>query len=237
MPPRKDLTKEMILQAQANTKSNRAASRYLQVGYQHYKKWAKLYDSTVRENPNDPNSPFLSLFDAHTNYGGKGIPKFLGGRNQKKYRVIDLIEGRVDINSFKPNVIKDAMIKEGLLKEECDYCKYNERRLSDSKMPLLMYFKDNNRKNYRLGNCVLVCYNCYFTHIGDVFNPKQELSIQDHKPVRTGKGKKVDWELDEYQQEQLERLTREVNDTIQKKQNEGRIDPNNISLDDIISNG
>ena len=43
MPKAKPLSKEQILAAQAKTKSNMAAARYLHVSYQHYKKWAKLY--------------------------------------------------------------------------------------------------------------------------------------------------------------------------------------------------
>ena len=42
MPKAKPLTKEMILAAMSQTKSNRAACRYLNVSYIHYKKWAKL---------------------------------------------------------------------------------------------------------------------------------------------------------------------------------------------------
>ena len=45
MPKAKPLTKEMILAAMSQTKSNRAACRYLNVSYIHYKKWAKLYKS------------------------------------------------------------------------------------------------------------------------------------------------------------------------------------------------
>ena len=43
MPKPKPLSKEMIVAAQANTKSNMAAARYLHVSYQHYKRYAKMY--------------------------------------------------------------------------------------------------------------------------------------------------------------------------------------------------
>ena len=33
--------------------------------------------------------------------------------------------------------------------EECSVCKFHERRVSDYKMPLLLNFKDGNKKNYR----------------------------------------------------------------------------------------
>ena len=43
MPKAKPLSKEMVLRAMRNTKSNRAASRFLNCSYVHYKKWSKLY--------------------------------------------------------------------------------------------------------------------------------------------------------------------------------------------------
>ena len=40
---RKPLTKDMVLAAMAKTKSNRAACRFLNVSYIHYKGYAKMY--------------------------------------------------------------------------------------------------------------------------------------------------------------------------------------------------
>ena len=40
--PKKVITKEMVLAAMAKTKSNRAAARYLNVSYIHFKKYAQL---------------------------------------------------------------------------------------------------------------------------------------------------------------------------------------------------
>jgi|TARA_Y100000034_G_C6875737_1_gene400459 hypothetical protein len=192
MPRAKPLTKEMILAAMSQTKSNRAACRYLNVSYIHYKKWAKLYESDTHDN----------LFEQHKNQCGKGIPKFLRGKG-KEPALIDIIEGRVDVSSFSPDKIKYRLITEGHLLEECSTCKFNERRVSDYKMPLLLNFKDNNKKNYRKENIELLCYNHYFLTVGDIFTDKQIKGIEDHKPVNQGK---VDWELDDYHLEQLEKL-------------------------------
>ena len=41
--PSKILTKEDLLRAMSQTRSNRAAARYLHVSYNHYKKYAKMY--------------------------------------------------------------------------------------------------------------------------------------------------------------------------------------------------
>ena len=100
MPKAKPLNKQQILAAMAKTKSNRAAARYLNVSYIHYKKWAKLYqDEETRE----------TLFDKHLNPSGKGIPKFLVG-NKKMPAIIEVIEGRIDPSHFTPEKIKERMI-------------------------------------------------------------------------------------------------------------------------------
>ena len=192
MPRAKPLSKERILAAMSQTKSNRAACRYLNVSYIHYKRWAKLYESNTHDN----------LFEQHKNQCGKGIPKFLRSRG-KEPALIDIIEGRVDASSFSPDKIKYRLITEGHLLEECSMCKFNERRVSDYKMPLLLNFKDNNKKNYRKENIELLCYNHYFLTVGDIFTDKQIKGIEDHKPVNQSE---VKWELDDYQLKQLEKL-------------------------------
>jgi hypothetical protein len=192
MPKAKPLSKEQIIAAMSQTLSNRAAARYLNVSYIHYKKWAKLYESDTHDN----------LFEQHKNQCGKGIPKFLRGKG-KEPALIDIIEGRVDASSFSPDKIKYRLITEGHLLEECAVCKFNERRVNDYKIPLLLNFKDNNKKNYRKENIELLCYNHYFLTVGDIFTDKQIKGIEDHKPVNQGN---VKWELDDYQLQQLEKL-------------------------------
>ena len=192
MPRANPLSKQQILAAMAKTKSNRAACRYLNVSYQHYKKWAKFYDSETHDN----------LFEQHKNQSGKGIPKFLNpGRSD--FNVLDIIEGRLDASSFNPSKIKHRMIENGYLKEECNQCGYNERRVLDYKMALLLHFKDGNKKHYGLNNVEFLCYNCYFTTIGDIFSDKQIEGMEDHKPINKSE---VDWEIDDYTKQRLREL-------------------------------
>ena len=194
MPKAKPLSKEMILAAVNKTKSNRAAARYLNVSYQHYKKWAKLYDAT--------EDGYDSLFDQHLNPSGKGIPKFLSNGG-KEPPLLDIIEGRVDPSSFSPDKIKYRLVSEGHLEEKCNSCGFQERRVLDYKMPLLLHFKDGNKKNYRKENIQFLCYNCYYLSIGDLFTDKQIEGIEDHKPVNQGE---VDWEVDDYTKQRLKEL-------------------------------
>ena len=188
MPKAKPLSKVQILAAQAKTKSNMAAARYLHVSYQHYKKWAKLY----------------KVFDSHKNQSGKGIPKFLKGP-KKMPHMLEIIEGRIAASSFDPNKLKYALIEQGYLSEECAMCSFKERRVLDYKMPLLLHFQDGNSNNYSLDNVQLLCYNHYFLTVGDIFNDKDVKQIET-KQEHFGTSEKVEWEVDDYHLQHLKEL-------------------------------
>jgi hypothetical protein len=195
MPKAKHLSKDQVVSAMNKTKSVRAAARYLNVSYIHMKKWMKFYK----------NENGITLFEAHKNQSGKGIPKFLSNNGTKKKdpALLDVIEGRIDPAHFNPQKIKYRLIEEGYLKEECCNCGFQERRVSDYKIPLILHFKDKNKQHYRLENMEMLCYNCYFLMVGDVFNNKQIEGLEDHKPVNESN---VEWELDDYTLQRLKEL-------------------------------
>lgn len=188
MPKPKPLSKEMVVAAQANTKSNMAASRYLHVSYQHYKRYAKMY----------------KLFETHKNQSGKGIPKFLKGKG-KEPALLDIIEGRVSAAHFTPAKIKYRLIEAGYLLEQCSMCGFQERRVLDYKMPLLLHFKDNNKSNYSRENIELLCYNHFFLTVGDIFTDKDVKQIESHQELNSTT-EKVEWEVDDYHLQRLREL-------------------------------
>lgn len=188
MPKPKPLSKEMIVAAQAKTKSNMAAARYLHVSYQHYKRYAKLY----------------GLFENHKNQSGKGIPKFLKSKG-KEPALLDIIEGRVSAASFSPAKIKYRLIEAGYLLEQCSMCGFQERRVLDYKMPLLLHFKDNNKSNYSKENTELLCYNHYFLTVGDIFTEKDVKQIESHQEHH-GTSEKIEFEVDDYHLQRLREL-------------------------------
>ena len=188
MPKPKPLSKEMIVAAQAKTKSNMAAARYLHVSYTHYKRYTQMY----------------KVFETHKNQSGKGIPKFLKG-NSKEPALLDIIEGRVSAASFTPAKIKYRLIEEGYLSEKCLMCGFQERRVLDYKMPLLLHFKDGNKSNYIRENIELLCYNHYFLTVGDVFTEKDVQQIESHQE-HVGTTDKIEWEVDTYHLQRLKEL-------------------------------
>ena len=196
MPAPKVYSKEDILRAMRFTKSNRAAARYLGCSYQHYKPYAKLF----RLNESDPASP--TLFDAHKNQSGKGIPKFLPNK-RKEQNVKNIIENGTGWESFTPEKIKVRLIAEGYLKDECYHCGFAERRVTDYKIPLLLNFKDGNKFNYLIDNLELLCYNDYFLLVADPLTPDQIRHIEDSSTV---KAVSHDWDLDEAHLENMKAL-------------------------------
>jgi hypothetical protein len=189
----KPLAKSDIERAMAMTKSNRAGARYLHVSYIHYKKYAKNYT--------DENN--ITLFDKHKNQSGKGIAKFLSNRG-KEPALKDIIEGRVPIDSYTPEKLKNRLIQESYLQECCAKCQFAERRVVDYKVPLVLNFKDGNKKNWTLENLELLCYNHYFLYVGNIFTDKQIQHLEDYNPSTFES--KVDWELDDYYKEHLQQL-------------------------------
>ena len=190
--PSKILSKEDILRAQKMTRSNMAAARYLHVSYNHYKKYAKMYK----------NDEGVTLLDSHMNQEGKGIPKFLtnGG---KEPPLIDLIEGRIPVEHFDASKIKQRLIFEGMIEEVCSNCGFSERRVTDTKVPVILNFKDGNKKNYHLDNLEFLCYNCSFLYAVSPIEEKQAEAMEDYVKREE---KEFKWELDNHHIEHLKEL-------------------------------
>lgn len=172
------LTKDEVLRAQRHTLSNKAAARYLGVSYNIYKSFAKTFVD---------NETGQTLFDKHMNQAGKGIKKHLGGyghtasKKNIKAPLEDVLEGRVDISNYTVDILKARLIQEGFLVEECSSCGFNERRVVDYKVPLVLNFKDKNKKNWKRDNLEFLCYNCYFLHIGNIWSDNQLKQMEDYE--------------------------------------------------------
>ena len=193
---KKILNKTDILRAMKHTKSNMAAARFLGCSYPHYKQYAKLYK----------NEEGQTLFETHLNRQGKGISKHLY-KKKDLTPIHDILEGRVDISNYNPQEIKDRLIHEGLLAEECNKCGFNERRVVDYKVPLILNFKDGNKKNWKLENLELLCYNCYFLNVGNVWSENQLQQMEDYNQKnKFNNDPEPDWEMDKSHIEHLKSL-------------------------------
>ena len=191
--PSKILKKEDIQRAMKMTRSNRAAARYLHVSFTHYKKYAKMYKDEETGS---------TLYELHKNQAGKGIPKFLSNGG-KEPPIMDLIEGRVPVEHFDPQKIKQRLIFEALIEEKCAYCGFSERRVLDTKVPLVLNHKDGNKKNWNLDNIEFLCYNHAFLYATSPITDKQVEAMEDYVDRNV---EEVSWELDEHHIEHLKEL-------------------------------
>lgn len=185
--PSKILTKEDILRAQSNTRSNLHAARYLHVSYNHYKKYARMYK--------DDNG--VALLEAHKNQEGKGIKKYSA---KKLPNFTAILEGEVPSKHLDRNEFKQRLIFEALVEEKCNKCGFSERRVSDTQVPLTINHIDGNKNNLKLDNVELLCLNCNFLY-GTHNDFKQDIDqFVDHS------ADEKEWEMDEHILEHLKEL-------------------------------
>ena len=150
---RKVLTKNMILRAQENTKSAAEASRWLEVSYNTYKKWAQYY----------------KIFEQHKNQEGVGIKK---GWASYKVSLEEIFKGRSLPKRYSLSTLKNRLIEEGYALEECSNCGYNEVNMVTGRVCLSLDFIDGNKENKQLDNIRLLCPNCYLSFNGSFSKSK-----------------------------------------------------------------
>ena len=143
------LLQSQIEAAMHNTNSNAEASRYLRVSYDTYKKYAKLYK----------NADGITLFDKHKNQQGKGISKLNKGE-RAKYPLDEILEGKHP--KYPASRLKQRILRECIFEEKCSNCGFDERRITDLTVPLLLDHIDGDTTNHKKDNLRLLCYNCYY---------------------------------------------------------------------------
>ena len=149
---RKVLTKKMILDAQANSKSASECARWLSVSFNTYKKWAQYYQ----------------IYDNVKNQSGKGIKK---GYATYRISLEDIFSGKTE-SKYSNATFKRRLVDEGYMQEECSVCGWNERRITDDKICLSLDYIDGDKYNKSYENLRLICTNCYFTNVGDFKSSK-----------------------------------------------------------------
>lgn len=159
------LTEKHIRYAMENTQSNAQAAIFLNIAYNTYKKYAKLYFDKESGK---------SLFELHKNKQGKGITK--GGMRPASYaRLKEVLYGMHP--DYPKEVLRkrlSGLIKESYFEEKCARCGFKERRVDDYSVPLLLDWIDGDTSNHRRDNLQLLCYNCYYLTVDNILGKKRE---------------------------------------------------------------
>ena len=136
------LLQSEIEDMQKQAQSAKHCARLLGVSYPTYKKYAKMY----------------GVFENCKNEAGVGIHKLNKGR--KSHSLENILEGG---NPSYPNwKLKKRLLETGYMPQVCANCGYDEPRVTDNKVPLLLDYMDGNRKNHKWDNLRMLCYNCWF---------------------------------------------------------------------------
>ena len=147
------LAKTKIQWAINETQSMKQAARLLNVSYNTFKKYSKMYE----------------LFQPSSN---RGIRK-VGGVGIKPPELQAIFDGNHP--SYSQTRLQQRCIKEGYLAEWCDSCKYNEMRRSDLTVPLILDYLDEDPTNKELSNLRLLCYNCFYLLKGSRLKEKDQV--------------------------------------------------------------
>jgi hypothetical protein len=133
------------------------AAAKLGVSHATYKKYAKiynLYDEFYEKTKNKKSKRNFKHF-------------FPNKKNLDK-----ILKGEYDDN-YSPRYLVKKLIKGKVKEEKCEICGFNEKRI-DGKVPLMIGFLDGNRKNCKLENLELVCYNCAHNYYAMNLKKKQK---------------------------------------------------------------
>lgn len=150
------LTEQEIRYAMENSSSNADAARFLGCHNNTYARYAKRYI--------DKNTG-LSLFDIHKLNNKKRV-KTSGAGSFVKTDIFEIIEGKHP--TYSSRKFKERLFAEGIIEEKCQQCGFDERRITDYKVPLMLGFIDNNKQNFSLDNLEILCYNCFFLTHGNI---------------------------------------------------------------------
>jgi len=165
-----NLTEGEIRQAMALTKSNAEASRYIGCDISTYKRYALRY--------RDEESG-KTLWELHKNQSGRGTSR----ARRANQRYASYLVPRITIEELlsgerrpaEPLAMLERLFYEMAIKKECYRCGCKEVRQRDGKPPLLFIWRDGDRQNFKRNNIDVICYNCYFLTISDIYKVKKLL--------------------------------------------------------------
>jgi hypothetical protein len=168
-----NFTEAQLRYAMKNSKSNSGAARFLNISLTTYQKYSKNYIDEASGK---------TLWDIHKNQRGAGVKKpYNVGKG--KYALESILEGKYpeySVHLLKKRLINNADKLEDF-PHECHSCGYNEKRLSDGTIPLILDHMDDDWKNHIKSNLRFLCYNCYHNLRGNLRGKQPEWRAEQIK--------------------------------------------------------
>lgn len=170
--PPKVVLESDVRRAMKHTLSNAQAAKFLGINKITYKKYASQYF----------DADGVSLYEKHCNPNGKGITRNHTVFRGNKYQLQDILDGKVEGYPFFK--LKTRLFNEALKEEKCECCGFEERRITDYTIPLLLTPIDGDKTNYSLDNLQVVCYNCFYLTVGNLFGKGSKIKFTRKKGIR-----------------------------------------------------
>lgn len=179
-----NLTETQIRYAMKNSKSNSAAARFLNISLTTYQKYSKRYIDSESGK---------TLWDVHKNQNGRGVKK---GYNVTKgiYALKDILEGKYPqypVYQLKRRLKNNA--DKVQFPYQCHNCGYDEKRITDGYIPLVLDHMDDDWTNHKRENIRFLCYNCFHNLRGNLRGNQPQWRIEQiRKAKETIKSQKND---------------------------------------------
>lgn len=145
--PMRMIMESEILAAQSMSKTEKQVATKLGVAFVTYQKYATMY----------------GIYGRVMNRAGKGINKPIKNENGGKYPLNRILMG--EFPDYPIARLRLRLIRSNRMEPKCCTCGFCQKREMDGKYPLILGFKDGNKKNKLEANLQLYCYNCYFMNI------------------------------------------------------------------------
>ena len=139
-----NLTEAQLRYAMKNSKSNSSAARFLNVSFTTYQKYAKLYKDEESGK---------TLYEMHKNQKGEGVKKPYNV-DKGRYALQDILDGKYPnygVHFLKKRLVNNAD-KMPDFPHECHECGYNEKRITDNSIPLVLDHMDDDWTNHKKEN-------------------------------------------------------------------------------------
>ena len=200
------LTEEEIRLAMSNSDSNASAAKWMGINYETYRKFAMKYV--------DPETG-KTLFEVHRNKGGRGKKKPNKGPRLFKKQMDNMLTNQKWSNPRRIALLRNMLILHGRHSDHCQACGYDQRRLKDDKLPLMLHFINGDKHDWHQENLKWLCYNCYFVNVADPFSGRLLREIESSHITQDELSEEANllfYGLDEFFIKELENMTNFVHE-------------------------